>query len=52
LRHVFAVNYLRAGGSIYDLQQVLGHSSVKVTEMYLAFLTPEEAQNAKAASNG
>lgn len=50
LRHWFAVDYLRRGGSIYDLQQILGHSSIKTTEIYLAFLTPEEAQKAKQAS--
>jgi integrase/recombinase XerD len=47
LRHRFAVDYLKAGGSIYDLQQHLGHSSVKTTEIYLAFLTPDEARRAK-----
>jgi len=44
LRHLFAVEYLRGGrGGIYDLQRELGHSSVKTTEIYLAFLTPEQA---------
>jgi integrase/recombinase XerD len=47
LRHAFAVNYLRNGGSIYALQQVLGHSSVKVTEIYTRFLTPDEADRAR-----
>jgi integrase/recombinase XerD len=47
LRHLYAVEYLRAGGSIYDLQQILGHSSIKTTEIYLAFLTPEEQRIAK-----
>jgi integrase/recombinase XerD len=47
LRHRFAVDYLKGGGSIYDLQQHLGHSSVKTTEIYLAFLTPEEQRQAK-----
>lgn len=47
MRHLFAVEYLRSGGNIYDLQQHLRHSSVKTTEMYLAFLTPEEAAAAK-----
>jgi integrase/recombinase XerD len=47
LRHRFAVEYLKGGGNIYDLQQHLGHSSVKVTEAYLAYLTPEEAMSAK-----
>lgn len=38
LRHRFAVTYLRNGGNIYDLQGVLGHSSIKTTELYLDFL--------------
>jgi integrase len=47
LRHRFAVDYLRAGGSIYDLQQVLGHKSIKTTEIYLVFLTPDEQRLTK-----
>lgn len=50
LRHAFAVAYLKDGGGIYDLQAILGHSSVKVTEMYLAYLTPAEAAAAKMGS--
>lgn len=47
LRHLYAVEYLKAGkGSLYDLQRLLGHASVKTTEIYLAFLTPEEAKRA------
>jgi integrase/recombinase XerD len=42
-RHLYAVEYLKAGkGSLYDLQQLLGHASVKTTEIYLAVLTPEQ----------
>lgn len=47
LRHWFAVDYLRRGGNIYALQIELGHSSIKTTELYLAFLTPDEQQRAK-----
>lgn len=44
LRHLFAVEFLRDGrGSIYDLQRILGHASIKTTERYLDFLTPEQA---------
>lgn len=50
LRHLFAVEFLKRGGSIYALQQILGHSSVKVTEMYLAYLTPEEATRSKGGT--
>lgn len=49
LRHWFAVDYLRRGGSIYTLQQILGHRSIVTTELYLDYLTPEEAERAKAA---
>jgi integrase/recombinase XerD len=47
LRHRYAVDYLRAGGSIYDLQQILGHVSIKTTEIYLDYLTPDEQRVAK-----
>lgn len=49
LRHRFAVLYLRKGGNIYALQQILGHASIKTTEIYLAHLTPEE--RARTAQN-
>lgn len=47
LRHLFAVEYLKGGGSLYALQKIMGHSSVKVTEMYLDYLTPQEADKAR-----
>jgi integrase/recombinase XerD len=47
LRHLYAVEYLQAGGSIYRLQQQMGHSSITTTEGYLRFLTPEQAAKAK-----
>lgn len=46
-RHLFAVTFLRERrGGIYDLQQILGHASIKTTEMYLAYLTPDERREA------
>ncbi len=50
LRHLFAVRWLKAGGSIYRLKLELGHSSLAVTEIYLAHLTPEEAERARATA--
>ena len=47
LRHLHAVEWLRSGRSIYDLQQRLGHTSIQTTEGYLKFLTPEEQRVAK-----
>lgn len=34
LRHTFAVNALKAGMAIYDLQEVLGHESIETTRIY------------------
>jgi integrase/recombinase XerD len=48
LRHLFAVTYLRERrGTIYALQQIMGHRSIKTTEEYLKHLTPEEQLAAK-----
>ena len=47
LRHRFAVDDLKGGSGIYHLSHHLGHASVKTTEIYLAYLTAEEAQAAK-----
>lgn len=47
MRHLYAVEFLRDGGDIYTLKEHLRHSSVKTTELYLDFLTPEEAEAAK-----
>lgn len=44
LRHRHAVDWLKSGGSIYDLMHRLGHTSVKTTEIYLKYLTPDEAR--------
>lgn len=47
LRHLHAVTWLKDGRSIYDLQARLGHTSIKTTEMYCKYLTPEEERVAK-----
>jgi integrase len=47
LRHWFSVDYLRRGGGIYTLQKILGHSSIRTTEIYLDYLAPAEAEAAK-----
>jgi integrase/recombinase XerD len=47
LRHLHAVEWLKSGRNIYDLQKRLGHRSIKTTEIYLDFLTPEEQRIAK-----
>ena len=47
LRHRHAVDWLKSGRSIYDLQKRLGHTSVKTTEIYCANLTSDEEQLVK-----
>lgn len=34
-RHYFAVSYVRAGGDIYRLSRILGHTSISTTQLYL-----------------
>jgi integrase/recombinase XerD len=52
LRHWHAVQWLKAGRSIYELQHRLGHTSVKTTEVYLeaGYLTFEEKQSVIAGA--
>lgn len=52
LRHLYAVEELHRGRSIYELQGILGHSSIRVTEMYLDYLTPEEAALVRGGTPG
>ncbi len=38
-RHTFSARFILAGGSIYHLSRLLGHSSVQTTEKYLASIS-------------
>lgn len=44
IRHTFAINELRRSGNIYEVAKILGHSTVKTTERYLAWLRANPAQ--------
>jgi integrase/recombinase XerD len=35
LRHSFATQLIRDGGSVYTLKRILGHSDLKTTERYI-----------------
>jgi integrase/recombinase XerD len=50
LRHGFAVRWLRRGGSIYELKEHLGHTTVSTTEIYLRYLTYEEQTKVKVGT--
>ncbi len=45
LRHTFASHFMMNGGNIYDLQKILGHTSLEMTQRY-AHLGPEHLVNA------
>jgi integrase/recombinase XerD len=49
LRHTFAVESLKAGLTLRQLQKALGHSSVKVTETYYAKWSHEEKDELQGA---
>ena len=40
-RHLFAVNYLRRGGSLFHLQKTLGHTSLEMTRRYSSLVTAD-----------
>jgi integrase/recombinase XerC/integrase/recombinase XerD len=46
LRHTFAVEFLRAGGNVFALKELLGHTSLTMTNRYVALASADlEAQH-------
>lgn len=48
LRHTAAIRWLKAGLSLPEVQQMLGHASIKSTMIYLNFVPTEVAKRAAA----
>lgn len=44
-RHHFACQYLLAGGDVYKLSRLMGHTSVKVTERYLSAVKAKQVRS-------
>lgn len=44
MRRTFATRFLEAGGDIYHLSRLLGHSSVSTTELYVAAYTQRQVR--------
>ena len=49
-RHTFAKKYLLAGGDIFRLQQLMGHSNINITKEYLNLDIKDLQQNYRITS--
>jgi len=43
-RHTFAVRYLEAGGELFDLSRLMGHTTTFVTRLYLEYYTSRQVR--------
>jgi integrase/recombinase XerD len=49
-RHTFAVQFLRNGGNVFELQQLLGHSDLEMSRKYVQLAQMDLEVSAKRAS--
>ena len=50
-RHTFATNYLRAGGKVHELQQILGHTNIQTTMRYVHIVEDDQESAMLMLSN-
>jgi site-specific recombinase XerD len=50
LRHTFAVSYLRGGGNLFELQQLMGHTDLTILRRYVALAEADLEQAHRSAS--
>ena len=50
LRHTFATEYLRHNGNLVYLQQILGHSDIQTTRIYLHIITQDLVREHRRSS--
>lgn len=42
MRDTYATTLIRRGAKIHDVKELLGHSSIKITEKYYIFVFPDD----------
>lgn len=52
LRHTFAVEFLRNGGNVFSLKEILGHSSLHMTNRYVALAQADIEQQYRQFAPG
>jgi integrase/recombinase XerD len=49
-RHTFAVEFLQSGGSVFALQQILGHEDLSITRKYCSLAANDVVKDARKHS--
>lgn len=52
LRKTFAFNYIRQGGNLFELKEILGHSDIKTTEIYVGISEEQKREGVNRINFG